>query len=84
MIAQLNNVSKTATFGANKFADLSRDEFRQYYLSTPFSPDLLDVPRTRMEPSSAPASFSWLDHSPPVVNPVKDQVGMVLVAVRRC
>ena len=84
MIAQLNNASKTATFGANKFADLSRDEFRQYYLSAPINPDLLEVPRTRMEPSTAPASFSWLDHSPSVVTPVKNQVGMALLALGRC
>jgi C1A family cysteine protease len=63
-----------ATFGLNKFSDLSREEFAEKVLMTPFRPTAKDnkqqnllIPRT----ASVPSTFDWRDHE--VVTAVKDQ-----------
>jgi len=63
-----------ATFGLNKFSDLSPEEFAQNVLMDPFRPTAKDVkqqslltPRT----VSIPATFDWRERN--VVTAVKDQ-----------
>jgi len=76
-IKDLNNKYPGTRFGLNKFALLSKEEFKKQYLtsinplkseSAPVAPlysedQLLDIPD----------EFDWRDNKPAVVTPVKDQ-----------
>ncbi|EGG18656.1 hypothetical protein DFA_04151 [Cavenderia fasciculata] len=78
-IQELNDMAKRAKvdteFGVNKFADLSKEEFANYYLnkggmestdSETYAPDYSDK-----EISNLPTSFDWRTQG--AVTPVKDQ-----------
>ncbi|KNC54251.1 cysteine proteinase 1 [Thecamonas trahens ATCC 50062] len=72
--AALNARSQTATFGMNAFADLSPEEFKASFLSS--SPATLPSDYTLDAPAGnkdIPSSYDWRTHTPPVVNPVKNQ-----------
>jgi len=62
-----------ATFGLNKFSDLSPDEFAQTVLMKPFTPVSADVKEANMLTPriSAPATYDWRDKG--AVTAVKDQ-----------
>jgi len=62
-----------ATFGLNKFSDLSPEEFSQTILMTPFTPVASEVKRQNiLTPRiSAPATFDWRPKG--AVTAVKDQ-----------
>jgi len=72
-IAERNAVDPAAVYGINEFADLDPQEFADIYLS-PFDP-VIDprIPKMEVKNIDAPSSINWVDHSPPVVNPVKNQ-----------
>lgn len=68
-ISLLNKLDTTATYGVNKFADLSAEEFGQKFLGyTPV--DKSDLPRY-VQGVSAPESYDWEKQG--FVNPVQDQ-----------
>jgi C1A family cysteine protease len=62
-----------ATFGLNKFSDLSPEEFAKTVLMTPFTPETADVKRNNLltPKISAPATFDWRTKG--AVTAVKDQ-----------
>jgi len=75
--AELNQLNPMATFGVNKFADLSREEFAKFYLMANY---------TRMNPRPAPVApfvvkprgpdptnWDWQNYSPSCITPVYDQ-----------
>jgi C1A family cysteine protease len=69
LVKQLNDQSEDARFALNKFADLTSDEFKSYYLGYVHfgraSPQL-DIPNV-----AAPDSFDWISKGK--VTAVKDQ-----------
>jgi len=73
-ISQMNQNTKGLTFGVNKFADLTQEEFKKTYLSTapvrdPLWPVAKEIPEE--EVSALPASFDWRTKG--AVTGVKDQ-----------
>jgi len=74
-IDNFNTKSKSAKFAINKFADLSVDEFKKYYLGTkPFKPDPQwpVLPKlTDNELAAIPTSWDWVAKG--VVTGVKNQ-----------
>jgi C1A family cysteine protease len=75
IIRQLNsesNISGSATFAVNKFADISALEFKHLYLMTnlpPYTPTASEVPTLR---AGAPTTWDWRTKSG-VITAVKDQ-----------
>jgi C1A family cysteine protease len=70
---RLNNPK--ATFGLNRFADLSRDEFKGMYNN--FKANISDVRAKspiadRLDASAAPSSYDWRDKAG-ILAPVQDQ-----------
>eukprot|EP01113_Clastostelium_recurvatum_P005797 TRINITY_DN125_c0_g1_i3.p1 TRINITY_DN125_c0_g1~~TRINITY_DN125_c0_g1_i3.p1 ORF type:complete len:343 (-),score=82.52 TRINITY_DN125_c0_g1_i3:54-941(-) len=72
----LKKENPLATFGINKFADLTPEEFRGTYLGyVPGQRDIgslagVVIPRPNQ---ALPANFDWRQHTPTPVTPVKDQ-----------
>jgi len=62
-----------ATFGLNKFSDLSPEEFAENILMKPFTPVGAELKEKKMLTPriSAPTTFDWRDHG--AVTAVKDQ-----------
>lgn len=69
-ISLLNKLDKTATYGVNKFSDLSQEEFASKYLGH-IGLDDTDIPEGTIGDVSAPASWDWVAQGK--VNPVQDQ-----------
>ncbi|XP_013397972.1 cathepsin L isoform X2 [Lingula anatina] len=66
------NPDDSATYGATKFADLSRDEFKQFLgLNTKLNKGNRNMKRAVIPKSSPPAAFDWRDHG--AVTKVKNQ-----------
>jgi len=66
--------------GVNKFSDLSREEVAQYTGPRKYPAEALaisclakGVTAPKVDRHAAPTSFDWRTHSPPIVEPVKDQ-----------
>eukprot|EP01119_Soliformovum_irregulare_P005859 TRINITY_DN175_c0_g2_i1.p1 TRINITY_DN175_c0_g2~~TRINITY_DN175_c0_g2_i1.p1 ORF type:complete len:335 (+),score=87.59 TRINITY_DN175_c0_g2_i1:95-1006(+) len=74
-IARLSVENPKTRFGANKFADLTAEEFKDLYLShTPMNFDRTGLPVAQVsqqELSAAPASWDWRTKG--AVTPVKNQ-----------
>jgi len=64
-----------AQFALNKFADLSKDEFKHYYLNAkPLPKGKHNMPFVTAKPiGNVPDSWDWRTANPPVVTDVKDQ-----------
>lgn len=76
MLQDKEQQPSTATYGINKFADMSEQEFRKYYLSpwwdiTTHRPFLKPASPANPNNDPIPDSFDWRDHG--AVTPVKDQ-----------
>eukprot|EP01114_Cavostelium_apophysatum_P015813 TRINITY_DN4390_c0_g2_i1.p1 TRINITY_DN4390_c0_g2~~TRINITY_DN4390_c0_g2_i1.p1 ORF type:complete len:347 (+),score=84.45 TRINITY_DN4390_c0_g2_i1:313-1353(+) len=78
-IERADEPGQLATFGINKFSDLSEDEFRAMFLMPKFSPDTAcRWPFHKTAETSAdmlkamPSKWSWIDRG--VVTPVKNQL----------
>lgn len=74
-IEQYNKQYPGVKFGVNKFADLSKEEFKQYYLNSKApvrNPEWPTAPEySKQQLAALPASFDWRDKG--AVTPVKDQ-----------
>ncbi|EGG25189.1 hypothetical protein DFA_03437 [Cavenderia fasciculata] len=63
---------RTATFGLNKFSDLSLDEFKKHYLMPNYKPKARVTKETFNYPSNIPATLDWRTKG--YVTPVKNQL----------
>jgi cathepsin F len=75
-IKSLNEKYPGTQFNLNKFALLTKEQFKEKYLSS-FKPVRPESASTIPDYSdiTIPDSFDWRDNTPPVVTPVKDQGG---------
>jgi len=75
--AELSRLNPLATFGVNKFADLSRAEFAKFYLMsnyTRMNPRPAPVPQFEVKPRGPdPTNWDWNNYSPSVITPVYNQ-----------
>jgi len=72
-ISELNSRNDGATYGITQFADQTLDEFKNQVLMSNPPPLDRNAPVARMVNASAPSSFNWVGHNPPVVTPVYNQ-----------
>jgi len=70
LIQQLNeNAESGATFSLNKFADLSPQEFKAYYLG--YVPSSQEIEELELSTEAVPDTFDWISKGK--VTPVKNQ-----------
>jgi len=74
---ELSRLNPLATFGVNKFADLSREEFAKFYLMpnyTRMNPRPPTMPHFEVKPRGPdPTNWDWTTYSPSVITPVYNQ-----------
>jgi len=73
VIEELNNRKNGATYGITQFTDMTKQEFTTQVLMA--SPPPLDKKHSvaPLVNATAPSSFNWVGHNPPVVTPVYNQ-----------
>jgi len=73
LIDELNARNDGATYGITQFTDRTKQEFKDTVLMS--SPPALDKKQqvAKFVNASAPSSFNWVGHNPPVVTPVYNQ-----------
>ena len=70
MIDKINKEDHSYKLGINKFADLTQDEFKKYYLT---QPEPVDIPESQTPFSDPPDPYiiDWVNEN--VLNSVRDQ-----------